>query len=261
LNNKTVILGYHQIYDSVVPTTKYAVSRELFKKQLLFLKDNNFNSLSLKDIFTQLKSKEGFKGKNVCLTFDDGLSSHFDLAYPLLMESGLKGSFFIIAGFVGKEGYAGWAQLRQMLDSGMEIGSHGLSHNLLNIMPDEQLKKELYLSRRILEDGLGKEISVLSVPRGQYNRRVKMAAVALGYKVICSSASSYTDRYSSPFALGRFFMQSGDSFDDFKNIIKGSLPTNIKIKSRIVFYGLLRYLLGMKLYEKLRKAVLRGEYY
>ena len=33
--------------------------------------------------------------KNICLTFDDGLKSHFEFVRPLLKSNGIKGTFFI----------------------------------------------------------------------------------------------------------------------------------------------------------------------
>ena len=33
--------------------------------------------------------------KNICLTFDDGIKSHYEFVRPLLKNNNLKGTFFI----------------------------------------------------------------------------------------------------------------------------------------------------------------------
>ncbi|MHA1280623.1 MAG: polysaccharide deacetylase family protein, partial [Candidatus Helarchaeota archaeon] len=61
------------------------------------------------------------KGDWRILTFDDGLISDYEFAFPLLKANGLRATFFITAENVGKAGYANFNQLRIMAEAGMEI--------------------------------------------------------------------------------------------------------------------------------------------
>jgi hypothetical protein len=125
------------------------------------------------------------------ITFDDGLQSFYDNAYPLLEDKGIKSTVFAIAGTVGKSG--GWDimgktqhidanTLREIASKGHEIGSHSLTHANLVWLDDKELMKELRNSRIILEDITGKPVKSLSFPFGSWNKRVWNAAKSAGYE-------------------------------------------------------------------------------
>jgi peptidoglycan/xylan/chitin deacetylase (PgdA/CDA1 family) len=82
-----------------------------------------------------------------------------------------------------------WDQLREMHASGFEIGSHGVSHQMLAKLPDEQVHDELKQSRATLERELGAPATLLAYPVGgdhAFDRRVLAATEAAGYSAACS---------------------------------------------------------------------------
>ncbi|MGN6153244.1 MAG: polysaccharide deacetylase family protein, partial [Lysobacteraceae bacterium] len=82
-----------------------------------------------------------------------------------------------------------WAQLREMRDGGMEIGSHGVRHRMLAKMPREDMRAELDASRDAIERGTGVAPLAVSYPVGgadAYDAAVLGAARAAGYRVGCS---------------------------------------------------------------------------
>jgi hypothetical protein len=66
----------------------------------------------------------------ICLTFDDGFSSHYSIARPLLNKHGLKATFFICGSlFVTNDlKYMTTGQIQQLYAEGFEIGSHFYHH-------------------------------------------------------------------------------------------------------------------------------------
>jgi len=258
-NHRVFILGYHEIVQSP-SRKKYAVSEELFLKQLLWLKNNHFRVISLSDLYASLVPNTELPQNGVVLTFDDGLMCHFNLAYPILKEFNFPASFFVIAGFVGKNGFMDWGHLEKLQAAGMQIGSHGYSHNLLNLMPEEEIKKEFLLSKTILEKNLNRPIDFLSMPRGQDNLKVRQIAQSSGYKAICVSSPGYIYKDSSVFSLSRFFLHSNNTLADFANILSADPLMHFKIKIQAMSLWLLRNILGMRLYEKIRMRVLKDEY-
>lgn len=131
------------------------------------------------------------KKLTTAITFDDGLRNFYICAYPLLEERGIKATVFAVAGLVGKDG--GWdvmgqtshmdkLTLREIADSGHEVGSHSLTHANLIWLDDDELMKELRDSKAMLEDITGKEVVSLSFPFGSWNARVWDAAKSVGYK-------------------------------------------------------------------------------
>ena len=78
--------------------------------------------------------------KTICLTFDDGLQSHYDVALTLLKKHKLKGTFFItgqtelwnyqiVALQKGmQEPAMDFSKLHEFEEAGLELGNHSLSH-------------------------------------------------------------------------------------------------------------------------------------
>ena len=59
------------------------------------------NILNPKDFINKLNNKS--LKNHVCLTFDDGLKSQFDIAYPILKKYNIKAFFFIYSSIFTKK--------------------------------------------------------------------------------------------------------------------------------------------------------------
>jgi peptidoglycan/xylan/chitin deacetylase (PgdA/CDA1 family) len=115
------------------------------------------------------------------LTFDDGGLDNYEVAYPILKEHGLKGTFFVITKTVGREGQMTWDQLREMAANGMSIQSHTVSHPDLRGVSATRLESELVGSRQAIADAIGQPSYALCYPSGAYNDTVIAAARSAGY--------------------------------------------------------------------------------
>ena len=93
--------------------------------------------------------------KTICLTFDDGLQSHYDIALALLKKHKLKGTFFItgdsniwfhhaIALEKGmQEPAMDFSKLHEFEEAGLELGNHSLSHPDFTKLNRDQIINEL----------------------------------------------------------------------------------------------------------------------
>jgi peptidoglycan/xylan/chitin deacetylase (PgdA/CDA1 family) len=107
---------------------------------------------------------------NTRITFDDGNLSDLIVAVPRLLEHHLRGSFFIVAARMGREGYMGRSELLELLAAGMEIGSHGMHHHSWRRTRGGDLLQEIRTAKAILEDTLGVSITQAACPFGDYDR-------------------------------------------------------------------------------------------
>lgn len=74
-------------------------------------------------------------------------------------------------------------QMKVMLNSGLiEIGSHTHSHPNLDVISKEEVRRELTLSKSLLEKNLSVEINSIAFPDGAYNDEIKTNALNTGYK-------------------------------------------------------------------------------
>jgi peptidoglycan/xylan/chitin deacetylase (PgdA/CDA1 family) len=86
-------LMFHHFHDNKVhKKSQGSITRDQFFKLIKFIGRNNI--LDSDDFFFRLKEKK-LKSTDVCLTFDDGIKSQFDVALPVLEDLKIKSVFFI----------------------------------------------------------------------------------------------------------------------------------------------------------------------
>lgn len=193
----------------------------------------------------------------ICLTFDDGWESDARIALPDLLRRGLCATFFVITDKMGTAGFMPWAEVRELAEAGMEVGSHSRSHPNLTGLAPRALDGELRGSRELLEDRLGVPVTSLSIPHGFYSHAVLAAAAAAGYRRVCASRPGVTPlplRAGAPLrrnALHRLLVPA-----DLPRLI---WPGRVTLASREVGYAgraLLKRLLPGSRYEAFRRWAL-----
>ncbi len=76
-----------------------------------------------------------------------------------------------------------WEELKYLKETGVEIGSHSITHSTLgSIIDEKELKTELETSSKILNEKIGSISPVFSYPCGSYNDRVKDLTRNSGYR-------------------------------------------------------------------------------
>lgn len=136
----------------------------------------------------RLSSVEAETGIEMQVTFDDGNSSDYEHAYPILAAAGRTAQVFVITDRIGAPGYLDESQLRDLSKAGFAIGSHGKRHVDLRRISDAELADELAGSRKRLQCVLSAPIDTMSVPFGLFDARVVRAARKAGYRRIYSSS-------------------------------------------------------------------------
>ncbi len=167
------ILMYHHI--SPIPTTNVldlslTVTPTIFSKQLDYLKNQGYHSITLNQLLNNLYYGTPLPTKPIILTFDDGYADNYQYAYPLLLQHDYSGTFYIITGKVNWDGQMTWSQLREMLAHGMQMGSHTIHHVdigqvLLNSRDEAQ--QELQISQSTMQQKLGIVIQHFCYPAGE----------------------------------------------------------------------------------------------
>jgi len=108
----------------------------------------------------------------IIFTFDDGNASDALVALPELSKRGLRASFFVCAGRIGKEHYLDDSMIKDLLQGGMNIGTHGMHHRNWRILDAMALEEEIADARRKLEDVIQRPVTTVAIPFGSYDRRV-----------------------------------------------------------------------------------------
>ncbi len=109
----------------------------------------------------------GGKEKAVTLSYDDG-TIHDRRLVQILNTYGLKGSFHLNSGNLGRPGYLCPEEVRDLFQ-GHEISAHTVTHPGLSYMPPESVAWEILEDRRRLEALAGYPVRGMSYPYGSFD--------------------------------------------------------------------------------------------
>ncbi len=101
--------------------------------------------------------------KKIALTFDDGPHPRYTQEIlKILAEYDIKATFFVIG--VNAETYPD--SLKQIVESGCEIGNHTYSHKRLSNLSDEEVRNEIVHCEEVVERLTGIRPHVFRPPEG-----------------------------------------------------------------------------------------------
>jgi peptidoglycan/xylan/chitin deacetylase (PgdA/CDA1 family) len=121
------------------------------------------------------------------ISFDDANTSDVQISLPALVERGLSAQFFLVAGRLGKPGSLAVEDVRELVDRGMAIGTHGMSHQSWLNMNAVAREAELVEARQRIEDVSGVPVTEAACPLGRYDRRLLSDLRRLGYLRVYTS--------------------------------------------------------------------------
>ncbi|MHB8710581.1 MAG: polysaccharide deacetylase family protein [Minisyncoccota bacterium] len=160
-----------------------AVTPEIFDAQMSYLKNAGYHVVRFSDLEAHFASSTPLPSKPIILSFDDGWSSQFTYAFPILEKYRYPTTFFVFTNGVGARGFLTWDNLHALEAAGMTIGDHTRSHPYLtSIESTSALRDEIEGSKRVLEQKLGVPINEFAYPFGQYNSAIVSLVQKAGYK-------------------------------------------------------------------------------
>jgi len=150
------VIMYHTIG---YPNKKWSGSNltcpyQIFESQLQWLKNKNFHTITLTQLYEYMKEGTSIPDNSVVLTFDDGYLDNWVFAYPLLKKYGFRGTTYVTPEFVDPRhlcrenlqdvwdkkrkietlqttGFLTWREMKEMIKDGvMDIQSHTMTHAL-----------------------------------------------------------------------------------------------------------------------------------
>jgi peptidoglycan/xylan/chitin deacetylase (PgdA/CDA1 family) len=213
------VLTYHGLAAENNPSIsarerKYWMTPARFLEQMSLLSREGFERLNLGS-FWDNGSKQP-----VCptiVTFDDGLASDYESAFPVLLETRTPATFFVNTSTIGTLGHLTWSQLAEMHRAGMSIESHSHEHAFLSELPPAELRRQLELSKRTIEDRLGAPVRFVAAPYGDTSKAVLSEAIALGYSALCTSHNRPARAGSS--LVNRVVVYGSTSDREFRRLV------------------------------------------
>lgn len=272
--DRILAILYHRIlsreeYDSVTPATEriFTIPEQSFRAQMQYLRDHGYHPVSPEAVLDYVEHGATLPEKPVLITFDDGCESVYSRALPILQEFRFPALFFVTTNpdsWIFRYGNAAQRlvtanEIRELDDAGVTIGSHGVSHEALEAMTEEEIEYDLGESKRVLEEILDKSVDTFGVPLNWYGTKVREAAQRLGYRAVFTSDNGTIHGDSDPYHLRRFIIEGSFTIEEFaRNLKAGSIVQRriINLAKRIPA-RLLGPRIWMPLREKLFASPLR----
>ena len=236
------VLLYYRFHPEL--SDNYTVSIDAFRRQLAFLKENDYSSISCKQLYGFLMNVDKLPDKPFMITFDEGHISQYSYAMSILEEFGFTAIFFVYGDWVlsGSSGKnrnfqvcMDINQLRDLREAGFEIGINGYSGMNFKASKLTDIQTEISKSM-ILFNRFGLILTnALAYPYGEshtgFLKREKMYRMLKQQKVMLAFNNSNkvnnlfkTNRLN----INRIEIKGKDSYKDFLTKITGRAENGFK---------------------------------
>jgi len=142
-----------------------------FAEHAAWLRAAGRRVIDLEQAVTMLASPTPPSGDFAVITFDDGYRSVFTHALPVLQQNGMTAAVFLPTDCIADErvtlkGEAcmTWKEAAQLLDAGLQVGSHTVTHRQVHGLSAEEIRTELHGSKAAIENALGVTVTAFSYP-------------------------------------------------------------------------------------------------
>lgn len=172
---------YHRLTENANELSEYCIYANDFESDIAYLKENGYVFLSPDDIRTGNFTN---KNKYVIITFDDGYSSDYKYALPILEKYQVPAVFFVVAGLIGTPDYMTPEELNLLAQSPyVTVGSHtNVFHNYNPHAVKEKISSaegryeyvmDVKSSITKLEEITKKPVINFAYPYGMYNAHIE----------------------------------------------------------------------------------------
>jgi peptidoglycan/xylan/chitin deacetylase (PgdA/CDA1 family) len=224
---KVPILMYH--YISELPPHADAYRRDLtvtpdkFEAQLQYLVEEGYHAVTLTDVYQFLAVGQPLFEKSVVLSFDDGYRDAYEVAFPLLLDYGFSGTFFVLAtpAHFEWEDYLTWDQMLEMSDAGMDIQAHGRDHVDLRGRSWDYLLYQVKGAQEAIDYHTGRLPRFFCYPSGRRDARVIKALEEAGYWGAVTTEWGRVHTRGGLYEMPRIRVRGQDDLATFVERLKG----------------------------------------
>lgn len=189
-----------------------------FEEKLIFLAENKYRTINLDKLYMFLTGASSIPPKSIMLTFDDGDSSIYYVAYPLLKKYNLHATAFICPAYIeekpaqydpNRKTWLSWEEIEQMHKSGLiDFQSHTLNHE--KIFTHSHIKS--FYKEGMFKDELGLDIPSI-FDNGTYTRNFQSGVPIY---TMHSRMEKYPRYFDSPSVRKKCIENQGKPFLNYK---------------------------------------------
>ena len=243
-NNKLEIriLMYHHFEDSPKKTNDVTILTEEFEKQMKYLSENGYTSITSQDLLDYKNGKKEIPKKAIFITSDDGYLSNYEKMYPILKKYNMKATIFLIGERIDNADKPSealpklsWKNVKEMYESGLvdfqchTYNSHqkietknGLKGNFsTNLIgeSEEEFKKRIDKDIKMNIDGIKQNLGytpiAFSYPFGDISDTAVKILEENNIKLTFRAEGGIEENPSKGYLLKRIGITNQDSLQSF----------------------------------------------
>jgi peptidoglycan/xylan/chitin deacetylase (PgdA/CDA1 family) len=208
---------FHRLVDP--PESQFDVPPQVFQSLVEWFRGEGYTVDSFSGLWRRM-TEGTLPERYAVITFDDGHPSALAAA-ETLAQNGMEATFFVLKPSDRWADFAGVNEIRRLSELA-EVGSHGVWHSALGRISLAEAKEELTVSKKWLEDTLGRPVQSFSFPLGSYNNAVVQAAREAGYKLLGSSKEWWNEEAAveSQGLVNRVVFRPHDDVDMLRRLVE-----------------------------------------
>ena len=221
--------------------SKLNIGSRQFEQEMMALSDLGYNSITVAQLTGVIREGGILPPRPVLITFDSDKRGIYNHAYPILKKYGFVGTIYVVVNQLDTEGFITTSQLREMSDSGWDVGSRGMTgQNLVDLYMNngDLLGYEINSSKTELEKILGNVVTSFSYPdravdkKGEITTRVRN----WGYKSAVSILNSADHSTRTLYFLSRYEIKNNLSLFIFTSYLPWKVA-NKRISPNTIAFG------------------------
>jgi len=179
-------------------------STQILRAEFEYLKNNNYEVVSLERLHEALQKGEEISDKWVVLTIDDSFKSFYENGLPIFKEYNYPFTLFVyVKATVDNYGdYMSWEQIKESSKYG-EIGFHSYGHPHLVSLTDLKIYQDTKKGLDIMQKELGYKPKYYAYPYGEYDGRVRSQLELFSFDLIINQNAGAVDKHSDAHDLDR----------------------------------------------------------
>ena len=212
-------------------------SIKIFNQMLQYIYDNNYQTISIKELYKWLIGEIKFKKKVLLITFDDGHYEDYYLAYPIIKKYNFKATSFIV-GIRTKnktapynpyiDSYIGLDIVNKVRKEyqNFEFQSHSFNmHFFVKYKLNKTITRINNMTNKELYDDIFKNkkygFYAMAYPYGSFNDKIIRILKNSGYLISFRfGPSNFATKDSNRFAIPRIKLNGNANLTTLKNWLK-----------------------------------------
>lgn len=179
-------LMYHHVQDlnkaKELGHAQLTVDVNIFRKQMEYLKNNGYRTISMQDLINFFDQKTPLPSKPILLTFDDGYDDFATDVSPIIKELGFNATNFIPTGLINNFGYMNWGTMSNLGSGNFYFANHTWSHRAM-AASNSTVDKEITTADIQLKEHGFNASKVFAYPYGSYGTFSEQFLASYGYKL------------------------------------------------------------------------------